>query len=191
MASKRVVFDTALDAPGAPDVQDPGPARELARAEHARRVAEHRQLECRRGLAEQCRHHRALVRRMRTPTYSTPASARNTTTGRMKRFKWPRPQSWTSLPRSARLTRPVAPVAGRERAAQRHESGREPHVVDERPQLRAHAPAAGAQVLAQRREQVHVPARVDARLGHASSAAPSSCASPDAAPRPARRRAAP
>ena len=61
---QRLMFDAAFDAPGAPDVHDPGPAGELARVELPGRIAEHRQLERRRRLSQQRRHHGALVGRM-------------------------------------------------------------------------------------------------------------------------------
>ena len=119
------------------------------------------------GLPSRADSHRALVRRMPTPMYNTLASATNTRTGTRKRFKWPRPCRRGAVGGlGGLLPRTITTVAGGQRSAERHESRRQPDVVDQRPQLRANAPAASAEVFTQRREQIHVPARIDAGLGH-------------------------
>ena len=181
------VLLAAGDAPGAPHVEQIGPARADPASERCGSASVRLgKRECGRGLAD------AAARRwcslsgaaLDADVEHDGEQREQRRAGTRKRFT---PAAAFGAPRArhrraSSRARAIAPIGRGEATAQRHDEGAEPHEVDQRAQLRAHAPAAGAEILAQRDEQIRAPVGVDAGLGHAPSAAPSSGASRDAAP---------
>ncbi len=161
---ERRVFLATGRAPRAPDVQDPGLARQV------------------RGAHFPCRDRRATPGRTRAPACrSMPTGgdsdpfagrSRSTATSAAKRNRRQRGiatgSSWRgryrSVARHGRDAQAIAAVERRDQAAECDQDCAEPDEADERLVLQPEAPAALAEIVAQRREQVTRRADLDARL---------------------------